>query len=456
MKNKKEKLLLLTGIVFVCLCLATSAYATKWYVDASVTSSGTGESWSQALKTIQEAIAKADSRWMICYAPFDSIYVKSGAYNLSSTVIINKVVSIYGGFPRTAAPAFADRDPEAYPTIIDGNNTYQCIKATASYFVLDGFTIREGYASYASSDDSSGGGLYADKTPNYCSFNESYMSPIIRNCKFTGNTATEVGGAIYDGGADLRITNCRFSNNSAKSGAGIYAVYSSPVIKASKFIGNAAMVYGGALCGRWCNQTTEAIAYMINCVFHDNSAQIGGAVYSYIFYPRIWNCTFYQNSATSDGGGFHSYDAYSNPADIKNCIFWGNTPNQLRYNVSSSTYLDVDWSDIQGGWTPVEHNINIDPGFAGASDFHLTEGSPCIDAGRSFSTYSEDIEGVLRPQDGDFDGLAEWDMGAYEFEGYSPDSDDDGDKDGKDLYDLINNFSLAKMIIFCEQFGSID
>nr|WP_319396283.1 choice-of-anchor Q domain-containing protein [uncultured Desulfobacter sp.] len=461
MKRENGKSMLLSLFLFVVLFLGISDQAfgsvfKKLYVDASVTSSGTGESWAEAVKTIQEAIDKANSMWMQCYSPYNSIYVKAGTYSLSDTITIDKVASIYGGFPNTANPAFADRDWEAYPTIIDGNNAYQCIKAGVRYFLLDGFVIRNGFASF-------GGGLYTrKKTPVSCnSINgEYYMSPLLRNCKFISNTATSSGGAIYDGGtlddggADLRIVNCEFTNNHAKDGGAIYAVYSSPNISQSKFTGNTAESYGGALNGNWINQTTDALAYIINSVFYNNSAQAGGAIHSYIFYPRIRNCTFYQNSASIDGGGFHSFSYLINPADIQNSILWGNTPNQLVYSVSNTTYLKVDWNDIQGGWTPVANNINIDPGFAGATDFHLTEGSPCIDAGRSFSTYSYDIEGVARPQDGDFDGVADWDMGAFEFEGYEPDPDKDGDTDGKDLFDLANNFSLAKLVIFCDAFGS--
>jgi hypothetical protein len=66
-------------------------------------------------------------------------------------------------------------------------------------------------------------------------------------------------------------------------------------------------------------------------------------------------------------------------------------------------------------------NINSDPLFAGASDFHLLAGAPAVDAGNpaSFSD-TVDLDGQPRVTDGNGDGDARRDMGALERAGIAP------------------------------------
>ena len=79
---------------------------------------------------------------------------------------------------------------------------------------------------------------------------------------------------------------------------------------------------------------------------------------------------------------------------------------------------------MQGGFEGTG-NIDADPLFAdpdgpddiagtGDDDCHLTQGSPCIDAGTSSGAPDTDLEGSIRPQG------AGYDMGAYEFPSGNP------------------------------------
>jgi len=63
-------------------------------------------------------------------------------------------------------------------------------------------------------------------------------------------------------------------------------------------------------------------------------------------------------------------------------------------------------------------NITSEPLFedVAAGDYRVRPGSPCIDAGMDVSAIvSNDLAGIRRPLDGNRDGIAGYDMGAYEF-----------------------------------------
>jgi hypothetical protein len=128
---------------------------------------------------------------------------------------------------------------------------------------------------------------------------------------------------------------------------------------------------------------------------------------------RVYNNTFYRNLA---GGVF----VYASPADveaaqIRNNVVWSdNGVNHLQRGGTGVAPVAVSRNLY---WTAPRRLVNLvdsspvegDPLFASAgSDFHLSAGSPGVDAGESLAEVPTDKDGVPRPQ-----GSA-YDIGAYE------------------------------------------
>ncbi len=172
---------------------------------------------------------------------------------------------------------------------------------------------------------------------------------------------------------------------------------------------------------------------LTNVTFSNNTAYYGGGMYNeYNSSPSLTNVTFSGNSADNDGGGMYNVrnEVGSNPS-LVNVILWGDSAANGAeiFNDPSST-PSISYSDIQGcggsgaGWDTAcgvdgGNNIDADPLFVDAANgnLRLGFGSPAIDAGNNAAVPSgvtTDLDGLPRFSDGDGDGAAAVEMGAYE------------------------------------------
>jgi len=365
----------------------------SFYVNAAVASSGDGTKWSNAFKTIQEAINAANIS--------DEIWLKRGTYLLSSQITVNKAVGIYGGFDGSETMR-DQRDWETNVTTIDGQDSvYHCFYVTSDA-TIDGLTITGGNADGSGWTDNAGGGIlnagYSPTITN-CSFsgnsatnygggiyNDFGSSPIITNCTFSGNRAYYGGGIINFGNSSLTITNCTFSDNSAISGGGICNDHSSPTITNCTFSANSATKDGG---GMYNYQSSPTIT---NCTISSNMAPYGAGIYNYDSSSlTITNCTFTGNSADVSGGGICN-DDNSSPI-ITGCTFSGNNAgwgSGIKNNNSSSpTITDCSFTE----------NIAVN---RGGGIYNELDSSPSIDSC------------ILS------DNSAQWGAGIYNYQNSSP------------------------------------
>jgi hypothetical protein len=189
---------------------------------------------------------------------------------------------------------------------------------------------------------------------------------MLNKCHLTHNTSGRLGGGACGG----TLYNCVLTDNSA---TGEYGA-------------------GGGACG----------STLYNCTLSGNSAQWGGGVcggtlYGWVGSSTLYNCILYYN--TSPNGANYFTGIYPLDDELASTL--------LHY--SSTTPLPTNGIG----------NIDADPLFvnAAAGDFRLRPDSPCIDAGTNLSSlFQTDIEGQFRPQDGNKDGVAVFDIGAYEFD----------------------------------------
>jgi predicted outer membrane repeat protein len=152
---------------------------------------------------------------------------------------------------------------------------------------------------------------------------------------------------------------------------------------------------------------------VINSVFVGNiSDDAGGAIYAEDDVD-VAGSTFVDNSATQNGTAIYVNDRGA----LVGNILWGKVGSLTLAQRGQGGNAPLTYSDVEGGY-PGTGNIDADPAFVSAGDFHLQQGSPCIDAGSDSAGPTLDFDGITRVCL-DVSGNVAWDgcpdMGAYEY-----------------------------------------
>lgn len=336
-------------------------------------------------------------------------------------------------------------------TIIDGASSGPVVTFAASesvQSVLSGVTLQHGEGTFASGYN--GGGVHIQNasptisgnviTNNTAGANGGGISvesgsPVIMNNTITNNgqipgSSGGLGGGLYISGmgAAMVIGNTVASNLEANGSGGAIAVnVASPVIQKNTIRRNSAFSQGGAIY--IINGSSPSI---VENLIVGNDAGMGGGVYWLVPVgnaPSLVSNTFNNNTASSQGSAVYASGFNSSARLIDNIIVSSTGVNALycatTYSptspivkandvfVSSGIPYDGSCSSLNG----TNGNISADPKFrnGGADDYHLLSGSPATDTGISDpSLLPADLDGNPRIQDGDGDGTAVVDMGAYE------------------------------------------
>ncbi len=176
------------------------------------------------------------------------------------------------------------------------------------------------------------------------------------------------GGGIHCEGSSPKLSHLNIENNSAYEGGGLWLKNSNANISDLVIRNNDGGNGGGIRC-------EGAFPTIINTIIFSNTSQYGAGLYCYPDSdPQFINVTFSDNGPR----GLYLNNTY---ATLINCIV---VESQIEIGGGEPgiTYLNAQYSNIQGGW-PGVNNIDADPQFCDPAngDYHLTETSPCIGSG---------------------------------------------------------------------------
>jgi CSLREA domain-containing protein len=226
------------------------------------------------------------------------------------------------------------------------------------------------------------------------------------------NRASDVGGAINNQQA-LTIRNTAIDGNSAPFGGG--GVNNLEDLSMSE----ASLIDNRSTSGNGAGLSSFGEAVLTNVTASGNSTNLNGGGIATAGALTLVNATLANNSAGIDGAAVYLDEA---AAAFRNVIVAGNHG----VNCGGSGGFITNGHNLEDADTCAFGNVgdlvNTDPligpvaANGGPTSTHaLTAGSPAIDGGDSIGCPPIDQRGVTRPQDGDGEGEASCDIGAFEF-----------------------------------------
>ncbi|MHB0912887.1 MAG: right-handed parallel beta-helix repeat-containing protein [Armatimonadota bacterium] len=338
------------GLVLLLAVLCASAASATVYVKwDSPGPTFDGNSWATAYHTVQAGINDADTN-------DEEVWVARGTY--AEAVTLRDGVYVYGGFAGDET-ALSQRDWGANVTTIDGGASAATVTG-ADDSGIDGFVIKNS-------------GI---NTAVLC----SGTSPVIANNRIEGNYTN-------DGINCLNYSSPSIAwNTITRNLEGIYCEFhSSPVITNNAIVDNR---NSAIFLSDYCSPTVannllarSQVYYGIYCQTHCS--------------PDIVNNTVTGNAYI----GVFAYD-YSSPTVANNIV----TGSFLGVHVVSFSFPVLSHNDVYGNTinysgdaSPGTGDISLNPLFD-TDGYHLTFGSPCVDAGDDsvVETGWTDIDGQPR------------------------------------------------------------
>lgn len=333
------------------LAFASLAHGDVRYVRKDAPPGGNGLSWETAWNDLGPGLQSIFGNFAVT-----EIWVAAGTYvptqqfdsgTRDRSFQMRKDLAILGGFNGTETLA-AQRDPVANVTVLSGelgvvgvatDNALHVVRTNFSTSfsgltaVLDGFTIRDGYANVNFSNV--GGGLLADGsgTLRRCRLESNFASVsgggvwaqramVFEDCSFVGNTNAGTGGSAlqFEGnGAPLTFVDCEFVGNIGNAGA---VRCQQAEFRNCLFEGNTGT---GAGAVTWYGNNAQHLT-LRHTVFRGNTANSNAGAISAISAGvlTVSNSAFVDNKALIDGAGALRRSTLNINDVVANTMFLGN------------------------------------------------------------------------------------------------------------------------------------
>jgi len=353
----------------------------------------------------------------------DTINVMAGTYNLTSLLT-------YDNF--SEAFSLTIEGAGAATTILDGGGATRILNVnastTAATVTVRGMTFQNGFLAL--------------------SVQARHIT--LENSRFLNNTNNPPTTLVGGGGSlnalgNITVSGCEYRNNFGDEGAGGLNIQNhdgTTLVSKNLFVNNAGGTQGAG--GAWIRDTgfTAGSIAIVNNIFDNNvqssfiasravggvrvdmSGSIGASTLT------LTNNTIVSNRATTQpslaGGVFVSVNSATSTMNLYNNILFGNlfgfplVSSDLVLSNFTNPTINL-FNNIIGTFTGTPtnqaNNSSSDPMLDATA--HLQAGSPAVDNGTNTapSVPSDDIDGDVRPLDGNGDSVAVVDIGADEAPG---------------------------------------